>query len=202
MGATGASGGADEGTAGDGRRRGRGWHVIAFLWGAAEATVFFIVPDVLLSFLALRSPRLALAACASAAVGAVLGGVSVHALAVRAPGMALAVIDAVPWIGPQLIATIRAGYAADGWWALFRGPFIGEPYKVFALLAPELGYDRWSFAAASAPARGLRFVLIVLAVALVARLLACHLPWLHRPALLVLVRARIYTVYWSSLPEF
>jgi membrane protein YqaA with SNARE-associated domain len=132
----------------------------------------------------------------------VLGGVSVHALAVRAPGTALAMIDAVPWIGPQLIATIRAGYAADGWWALFRGPFIGEPYKVFALLAPELGHDRWTFAAASIPARGLRFVLVVLAVAVVARMLARHVPWLHRPALLVLVWAGVYTVYWSSLPEF
>lgn len=195
------AGRAGEGPAGTRRRR-RGWHLVAFLWGAAEATVFFIVPDVLLSFLALRAPRLALAACASAVAGAVLGGASVHALATRAPATALAMIDAVPWIGPALIGTIRSGYAADGWWALFRGPYIGEPYKVFALLAPELGHGRWAFAAMSVPARGLRFVVVVLAVALVARLLARHLPWLLRPALLILIWIGIYAVYWGSLPEF
>jgi membrane protein YqaA with SNARE-associated domain len=195
------AGRAGGGPAGTHRRR-RGWHLVAFLWGAAEATVFFIVPDVLLSFLALRAPRLALAACTSAVAGAVLGGMSVHALAVRAPSTAQAMIDAVPWIGPTLVGTIRTGFAADGWWALFRGPFIGEPYKVFALLAPDLGFGRWAFAAMSVPARGLRFVLVVLAVALVARLLARHLPWLHRPALLILVWIGVYAVYWSSLPEF
>lgn len=182
--------------------RPHGWHAVAFLWGAAEATVFFVVPDVLLSFLALRSPRLALSACAAAAAGAVLGGTSLYALAARAPATALALVDAVPFVGPALIARVRAGYAADGWIALFRAPFIGEPYKVYALLAPELGYELRAFAACSVPARGLRFVLVVIAVSVAARLLARRLPWLRRPVLLAVVWTAVYAIYWTSLPEF
>jgi len=32
-------------------------NVLASFWGLAEATIFFIVPDVQLSWLALRSPK-------------------------------------------------------------------------------------------------------------------------------------------------
>jgi len=46
----------------------------AFLWGLAEATCFFIVPDVLLSFIALRRLRTALLCCGLALAGALLAG--------------------------------------------------------------------------------------------------------------------------------
>ena len=49
-------------------------NAIASLWGFAEATVFFIVPDVLLSWLALRSPKSGLIACLFALLGALIGG--------------------------------------------------------------------------------------------------------------------------------
>lgn len=37
--------------------------LIATLWGFVEATFFFVMPDVYLSWLALDRPRLALLAC-------------------------------------------------------------------------------------------------------------------------------------------
>jgi hypothetical protein len=43
-------------------------NAVAFLWGIAEATFFFIVPDVLLSWLALSSHRRGLIACVFAVV--------------------------------------------------------------------------------------------------------------------------------------
>ena len=39
---------------------------LAGVWGLAEATCCFLVPDVLLSRLALQRPRLAIAACGTA----------------------------------------------------------------------------------------------------------------------------------------
>ena len=48
--------------------------LVAFLWGWSEATLFFIVPDILLTLLALRSLRTALVACVWASVGAIVGG--------------------------------------------------------------------------------------------------------------------------------
>jgi len=43
--------------------------LVAALWGLAEATLFFIVPDVFLSLVALRDRRAALVACGWAIPG-------------------------------------------------------------------------------------------------------------------------------------
>jgi len=62
----------------------RFWHLAAFLWGFAEATLFFIVPDVLLTLLAVRfgwrRAIMPLLFCLSGAVvgGAVFFGASAH----------------------------------------------------------------------------------------------------------------------------
>ena len=45
--------------------------LIAFVWGMAEATFFFVVPDVYLGFIALLHPRRALMATMMAVGGAI-----------------------------------------------------------------------------------------------------------------------------------
>ena len=56
-----------------GALRALGVNLGAAVWGFAEATLFFIVPDVLLSWIALHAPRKALVACLWAVVGAPSG---------------------------------------------------------------------------------------------------------------------------------
>src|SRR5690606_1189122 len=56
------------------QREGRGAQGVSLLWGFAEATVFFVVPDVWISRLALSSWPAALRACGFALVGALAGG--------------------------------------------------------------------------------------------------------------------------------
>ena len=46
--------------------------IIAFVWGFAEATAFFIVPDVYLGFVALFNWRRGLSAMAATLIGAML----------------------------------------------------------------------------------------------------------------------------------
>src|SRR3546814_8042489 len=53
----------------------RAAHAISLLWGFAEATVFFVVPDVWISRRALSSWRAALRRCGFALAGALVGGV-------------------------------------------------------------------------------------------------------------------------------
>ena len=50
-------------------------NLLAIAWGLVEATVFFIVPDVLLTYLALKDPRRATKACIWTLVGALVGGI-------------------------------------------------------------------------------------------------------------------------------
>ena len=49
-------------------------NLIAFFWGLAEATLFFIVPDVALSVVALKGVDIGLVACLYAMGGALVGG--------------------------------------------------------------------------------------------------------------------------------
>ena len=53
-------------------------HGVAFTWGFAEATVFFVVPDAWTSAVGLRRPARAQSLTLTATAGAALGGVAVH----------------------------------------------------------------------------------------------------------------------------
>jgi len=61
------------------------WLAAAAAWGLAEATLFFIVPDVLLSWLAAFRPRVAWPAVLTCLVGALAGGVIMYLAAADAP---------------------------------------------------------------------------------------------------------------------
>ena len=55
-------------------------YIIASLWGFAEATLFFFVPDIWISILALKNGRQGLIACFYSFVGAVVGGLIMYYL--------------------------------------------------------------------------------------------------------------------------
>src|SRR3546814_21158393 len=56
----------------------RAAHAVSLLWGFAEATVFFVVPDVWISRRALSSWRAALRGSGFALAGALVGGVLLY----------------------------------------------------------------------------------------------------------------------------
>ena len=51
--------------------------MLAFIWGLAEATLFFLVPDILFTYLAINNPRGAVKASLYALLGAMIGAVVV-----------------------------------------------------------------------------------------------------------------------------
>src|SRR4029079_3151630 len=71
---------------------------VAFAWGIAEASFFFIVPDLLLTLIACRAFKPALKATLAALSGALVGGVAMYAFGMRAPDEARAFLDYVPAI--------------------------------------------------------------------------------------------------------
>jgi len=144
---------------------------IAFAWGLAEATFLFVVPDILLSLVAMRRPRLALAGVVAALVGALAGGAAMHAFGHAAPERARAFLDRVPGISPDLIEGVRAQLREHGPVALLLGAVGGRPYKIFAVESGAASSGLGSFLAASTVARALRF----LASVLLARLCALGL---------------------------
>lgn len=144
-------------------------HWIASAWGLAEATLFFFVPDVFLTWVALESPKRAFVACGFSLAGALVGGAAMFAWGSADVESARAALDAVPGIGPDMMAVVRADLEEHGPVALFTGPLRGVPYKIYAAEWGALGGGLAGFLLQSVPARGLRFFLATAIASLLRR---------------------------------
>ena len=168
---------------------------VAFLWGLAEATLFFIVPDVAVSFIALRDPRTGLWAAAAALLGALCGGMLMYLWGRRAPEQAERAVSRVPAIPQEDMAHVRQALENDGLRALFFGPLRGIPYKIYAIYAHRhatLG----EFLLISVPARGIRFFLAAWLTPLAARLILPHGSFSQRAWGLLIFWVLLYAVYF------
>ena len=159
----------DRPPAGARRLFGRGPELLAALWGFAESTLFFLVPDVLLTWLALSVPRRGLRACYWALGGALAGAAVMIAWAGRAPAGVEAALVAVPGISEPLLELVRGQLVAEGLPAILMGPVQGIPYKVYVVEATVLGLSAWKLLAVSVPARLIRFLLLTLLAIGIAR---------------------------------
>src|SRR5579864_4026571 len=73
-----------------------------FIWGFAEATLFFIVPDVLLTFIALYSFRRSVKVLAFILLGALVGGTLMLYAGQHSPEQAKAVVLRVPFVSSSM----------------------------------------------------------------------------------------------------
>jgi membrane protein YqaA with SNARE-associated domain len=175
--------------------------LLALLWGLAEATLFFIVPDVLITAIALRSRRDALIATAYACMGAVIGGAITYLWAQHAPASLHAAFDWLPAISPELIERVPHELAQQGWIAMFIAPFSGVPYKLFAAGAATAGLSLPLLLLLTIPARAIRFVLLAVVVSAVAARARQRLSDPAIRAIWAAVWCINYAVYWSVMPN-
>lgn len=152
---------------------------LALGWGLAEATAFFLVPDLLLTLLGVRSLRRALQATLAAVAGALAGGALMYCFGAHAPQAARDLLDLVPAIDPGRIESVHSQLDALGLAAILIGPTRGIPYKIYAVEWGARGGSLTAFLLVSVPARGARFVLASLLAGALARLAA---PWTRRRA--------------------
>jgi membrane protein YqaA with SNARE-associated domain len=169
---------------------------MAAAWGLAEATLFFLVPDVWLTWLALEAPRRAFRACLWALAGALAGGLLMFAWGAADGAGAEAALDAVPGVSPAMIAGVRSELAVGGAAALFLGPLRGVPYKLYAVETAVLHQPLASFLLVSVPARLLRFLAVTALVAFLARGPLRRLGPRGRRSLHLLAWALFYTAYF------
>jgi membrane protein YqaA with SNARE-associated domain len=178
-----------------------GWFIVAFVWGLAEATFFFIVPDVLLSFVTQRRGfRAGLGATVFAVAGAAVGGMAMLLFGRDHPEEVRAALDALPAISPEMIATAGPALAADPLAALVTASFSGAPYKVFAAAASEAGVSAPALLAITVVARAPRFLATVAITAVVDRLAAKWIGIGRRGLILAGLWVGFYAVYWSVMP--
>lgn len=175
-------------------------NAIAFAWGFAEATLFFIVPDVLLTRIALtRGWRQTLHACLCCLGGALLGGATIWMLAHSGRAQTLtAIFDSLPGIPTAMIARAGEETARLGGAALFNAARTATPYKLYAMHAGILSHSLASFLVWSALARLGRFVISCAIAKLAGHFLVRRFPpkwlsWFHGSFWVL-----FYAIYFST----
>lgn len=149
-------------------------NIAAFAWGVAEGTLFFIVPDVILSWIGLKyGARDAALASLIAAIGAACGGVILYLWSAQDAAGAQGAVSAVPAVSDMMMWHARRDMGEHWFYATVLGPLTSTPYKVFAVFAPQAGVPLAIFAIGSVLARLPRFLLASLGAAVLGR-------WLRR----------------------
>jgi len=109
--------------------------IIGFLWGFAEGTAFFIVPDVYLGLVALFNWKRGLWAMVAAVIGAMVGGSVMYNLAMKDLSALNLFLTRIPLINAEMVADIANKMQADGLITMVNGPLRGVPYKIYAVQA-------------------------------------------------------------------
>lgn len=173
--------------------------VLTFVWAFAEATVFFIVPDILIGFAALSNMRRGLRAVVVATVGATLGGLTTYLLAPQIG----ALLPHIPGISPAMIADAHARLVASGWPTIITAAVEGIPYKVFAIEAARIDMPLPLLLLVTPLARAWRFLLAAFVAGCIGIVLRPHIRAHPRFFLLmgVTVWVHEYVVYFRDLHE-
>lgn len=174
----------------------------AFLWGLAEATLFFIVPDVVISYVGLtRGVRASALASLAAAFGAAIGGALMFLWSVRDPAAASAAVMSVPAISERMAANAADGMTQNWFEAMLLGPLSSTPFKVYAIIAPHAGATLPLFFLASIAVRLPRFLIVGAAVAFIARALEPRLGRRRLIWVLAIAWIAFYAAFFALVPS-
>jgi membrane protein YqaA with SNARE-associated domain len=111
---------------------------LGFLWGFAEATLFFIIPDVVLSWASLAGAKCGIKIFGAILAGAIVGGFCMYLWAVWQPEVARSAVAGVPFVRTKMFDQVQADYRSHGVSGIFYTLGTGIPYKVYAVLAPPV----------------------------------------------------------------
>lgn len=174
--------------------------ILAFVWGVAEGSLFFIVPDVIISAAAMLAPRRAWRHVIAATLGSVVAGAFMYSWALREPAHAHDRVANVPFVTARMFDHVHQGFQNHPAGAVFLGPLSGVPYKIYAIEAPAF-LPKPLFLTLTAPARAERFLAVWGLFAAIG--LACRRYFNSRPLHLLLLHIVIwivfYAFYWGRL---
>lgn len=163
-------------------------------WGFAEATLFFVVPDVFVGAVGLYRPKKAVASGLAAVGGALVGGAAMY-LVGRGVGDDLRqVMDAIPSIRPEMLDEARRDLLDRGGLAMLIAPSQGIPYKLYATEWSLLGWGLPALLAWTIPARAIRIVSFGLMMAGVGVVLRRRIE--NRPGLWLILYAGSWTIFY------
>jgi len=161
-------------------------------WGFAEGSLFFVVPDVLITLSAAFSLRRGLRHLGLAVAGALVAGALMFSWSARAPDHAARAVAAVPAVTTHMFEQVEQDFERSPAWAPCLGPTSGIPYKVYAVAAPK-HTSLTQFLIASVPARIERLALTWVQFVAIAW---CVRRWTKHPVRWIY---GIHAVYWVAM---
>ena len=170
-------------------------NLIAFFWGLAEATLFFIVPDVALSVVALKGVDIGLVACLYALGGALVGGTIMYYWGRTNIEKVTNILIMIPAIRPKDIEKVSSDLQKSGVIAILFGPILGIPYKIYAAYAHRIT-SIFHFLLISIPARGVRFVLITFVTPYIINNFLPDAPYKSQVQVVLIVWGVLYAIYF------
>lgn len=177
-----------------------GVNLIAALWGIAEATLFFIVPDVWLSIVGRENLRVGLIACLYSLLGAIVGGVIMYVWGWQELAGAIGIIEKIPAISTAMVNRVHTDLIEQGVMAMILGPLSGTPYKIFAIQASDTGIGIWLFVLTTIPARLIRFILVTVFCHYALKILAYSKLGRNKLVALITGWMLFYLLYFSMMP--
>jgi hypothetical protein len=175
-----------------------GASLIAGAWGAAEASIFFVVPDVPVGLISLVSPKRAATACIAATAGGVLGALGLHA-ALQAGWDPEPYFARVPGIRPADAAAARDAVAAAPIRAFALAAFSGVPVKLFVAGGSRLGLPTGALAGLTLLNRAPRLAVAALLMRSIGRQLGeAGVPRAASAGAYLAVWSVFYAWYWRS----
>lgn len=169
--------------------------LVAGAWAFAEATLWFVVPDVFAGFVVLFAPRRFARALSMVAGGALLGALVLTWLTIATGGIG-GLLVALPGITPADMAQARGELQAQGAIALLNGPLQGLPVKIYVHEAALLGTPIPAVAAFVVLNRiarvGISLVVALAAGWMLRRRIA------HRPLLALALYVGVWVVIYAS----
>jgi hypothetical protein len=111
---------------------------LGFLWGFAEGTLFFIIPDVVLSWASLAGAKCGAKIFGAILAGAMVAGLCMYMWALWQPEAARSAVASVPFVRARMFNKVEEDYRTHGVFGIFYTVGTGIPYKVYAILAPPI----------------------------------------------------------------
>lgn len=130
-------------------------NALVFCWAAAEALVWFVIPEFLLLLVIFMKIRGKLDLVLYDIAGTIAG--SLLALSLH---MSTSHFLTLPYIREGMLTQVHHWYDLQGIWGLAHQPFSGVPYKVFLHAAPSYDFFIPLFLLVAIAARIVRYVVV------------------------------------------
>ncbi len=169
--------------------------IFSFIWGLCEGIFFFIVPDVIVAYVALHNRKKGFYSLVASIVGSLLSAIIMFYLTAHYD-MVNFLLN-IPLINKELILGVQQQFNLHGVTAVLSGPFSGVPYKIYSVEAALLGIPLLNYLFYSILSRLSRMLPLIILVSIVGMIFKKKIGEHPKITIIVylLIWALIYTLY-------